>query len=73
MMKINVHVKTKSKIEKVEELSDDEFIVWVNALPVDGKANKRVIELLAKHLKVPKSKIELSTGSKSKKKVFKLL
>ncbi len=71
-MKINVVVKTKSKKEGVEALSDDSYIVRVNVPPVEGKANLRVIELLAKHLGCPKSQIQLVNGDKSKKKVFKV-
>jgi len=44
--------------------------VRVNALPVDGKANARVIELLAKYFDVSKSSIQLVSGPQSKKKIF---
>lgn len=69
-MKIKVQVKTRSKNEGVEQLSDNEFIVRVNTPPVDGKANSRVIELLAIFFTLPKSKISLQKGQKSKKKIF---
>ena len=68
--KIQVQVKLKSKKEAVEELEDGSFIVRCNEVPVDGKANKKIIELLAKFLKVPKSHIGLVRGSTSKSKVF---
>ena len=69
-MKINVQVKTKSKSEGVEELEDGSYVVRVNVPPIEGKANKRIIELLAKHLGKPKSHIRLVNGAKSKNKVF---
>jgi uncharacterized protein len=69
-MKICVSVKPNSRTESVEVCADGSFTVRVNAAPVDGKANKRVEELLAKHFAVPKSAVELISGSKSKKKVF---
>lgn len=72
-MKISVFVKPRSKTEAVEEQPDGIFIVRVNALPTDGKANKRTIELLAKHFNIPKSDIQLSSGGKSKHKVFEIL
>lgn len=72
-MKISVFVKPRSKKEAVEEQPDGTFIVRVNTLPVDGKANKRAIELLAKHFKVAKTTIQLSSGGKSKNKVFEIL
>ncbi|MBT3585482.1 MAG: DUF167 domain-containing protein [Halobacteriovoraceae bacterium] len=69
-MKINVIVKTNSKKEGVTEEVDGPYTVRINTPPVDGKANKRVIELLAKHLGVAKTSISLHRGGKSKEKVF---
>jgi uncharacterized protein len=57
-------------VEVLEE--NKSFRIKVNAPPEDGKANKKVIELLSDFLKVPKSKIELVSGFKSKKKIFKV-
>lgn len=71
-MKVTVTVKTNSKIESVEKLSDQEFIVRVNVPPVEGKANKRITELLSEYFDVPKSKVSLASGEKSKKKVFEI-
>ena len=70
MLKIQVIVKPNSRLEAVEEVDDRQFVVKVNAPPVDGKANKRVIEVLSKHFKVPKSRIHLVAGQKGKKKTF---
>jgi hypothetical protein len=69
-MKINVQVKPRCKKEAVEKLSDSEFIVRVNTPPIDGKANLRVVELLSEFYSLPKSKIVLKRGQKSKRKVF---
>ena len=69
-MKITVQVKPNSKKESVEISTDGSYVVRVNAPPVEGRANERVLELLAKSLGVPKSKIELVSGLKSKKKIF---
>lgn len=71
-MKITVCVKLKSKSEKVELLENGDYLVRTSAQPVDGKANQRIIELLAKFFGEPKSSIELVSGQKGKKKVFKL-
>lgn len=42
--------------------------VYVTVTPEDGKANKQVIKLLSNALKIPKSKINISKGLKSKNK-----
>lgn len=72
-MKIEVKVKTRSKIEKVVEVRAGFYEVAVNTPPIEGRANERVIELLAEHFKKPKSKIELVRGHKSKVKVFEII
>ncbi|MGZ3690029.1 MAG: DUF167 domain-containing protein [Pseudobdellovibrio sp.] len=71
-MKITVSVKPNSKMDKVEKINDTEYLVRVHAPPVDGKANERLIELLSKYFKRPKSCIELLSGTKSKKKIFEI-
>lgn len=67
--KFNIKVKPNSRHESVELLDDNTYLVKVNCPPVEGRANKRVIELLAKHFKVSKSQINISLGTKSKNKV----
>jgi len=70
--KIRVQVKTRSKPEGVLPQEDGSFVVRVNVPPTEGKANQRLIELLSKFFGVPKSKIELVSGHKSKRKCFKI-
>lgn len=72
-MKITVAVKPNSRKESVEIQPDGSYVVRVNAPPVDGAANERVIDLLAKHLGYPKGRIELASGARSKRKVFKVI
>jgi uncharacterized protein (TIGR00251 family) len=69
-MKVQVQVKPNSKKEGIELLSDGSYVVRVNVPPVEGKANKRVQELLAQHFGVAKSKVSLAHGGKSKLKLF---
>jgi uncharacterized protein (TIGR00251 family) len=46
--------------------------VRVTAPPVDGKANKALIALLAKEFKAPKSKIKIVQGETSRDKLIEL-
>ena len=71
-MKIQVDVKLHAKTEEVVFVKEGHYIVKVHQPPVDGKANQQVIQLLAKHLCIPKSYISLVSGAKSKKKVFEI-
>ena len=50
-------------------IEEDLIKVKVTAQPIEGKANKALIEFLSKELKIPKSKIEIVKGETSKDKV----
>lgn len=69
-MKISVQVKTNSKVESISQTSDGTYLARVRVPPVEGQANERIRELLAKHFNLPKSQIEIISGFKSKRKVF---
>ena len=69
-MKITVKVKPNAKKESVELQPDGSYLVRVNAPPVEGKANERVVALLAEHLKKRKSALTLLSGHKGKSKIF---
>ena len=71
-MKISVEVKLKCRTEEVVLLESGNYLVKTNAPPVDGKANERIVALLAKFLKLPKSSFELVSGHRGKKKIFKI-
>jgi len=60
-MKIKVKVYPNSSKERVkQELGI--FKVYVSASPNKGKANKRMVDLLSKYLKVKKSSLKITRG-----------
>ena len=72
MKTLTVHVVPNAKVQKV--LAQEAVLkIWVNAPAQDGKANRAVIELLAKHLNVKKRQLQLLRGEKSHIKSFVLL
>jgi uncharacterized protein (TIGR00251 family) len=71
-MKISVIVHPNSKNPRIEEDLMEVLHVYVNAPPLEGKANKAVIEALVKHFKTKKRKVILMRGEKSKNKVFEI-
>lgn len=71
-MKISLKVKPNSRENSVKELENGIFEVKVSVPPEKGKANERVIELVAKHLKIPKTKIEIISGLSSKQKIMEI-
>ncbi len=44
----------------------------MTAVPEDGKANKALIALLSKTVKIPKSSIKFISGETSRKKILRL-
>jgi len=73
---IEIKVQAKPNSKKVNcqvNQSADCLIISVDAPPVDGKANKRIVEILSDYLGVSKKNIEIEKGDKSKiKKVLTL-
>jgi uncharacterized protein YggU (UPF0235/DUF167 family) len=71
-MLIKVKVFPNSKIEEIIKKSDDEYIVKVKDKAEQGKANKRVKELLANFFSKGEDKIILIKGSNQQNKIFKI-
>lgn len=71
-MKIKVKVKPNSKQQKIEETAAGEFLINLKSPPVDGKANKELISLLADKFKVTKSQVFIKSGLSSKNKVIEI-
>lgn len=70
-MRIQVKVKPRSKTEDVtREIDGDVYVVRVKEPPVEGRANRAVLKLLAKHLGVPESRLSIVSGLTSKNKVI---
>jgi len=68
-MKLNVKVIPKSSINLVETELDGSLKVKLTALPDKGKANQQLIEVLAKHYEISKSKIKILKGLASRNKI----
>ena len=71
-MKITVKVKPNSKENGVEEIGPHHLLIKVKAPPREDKANREVVETLAEHLHVPKSRLSIVAGRRSKQKVIEI-
>ena len=67
-MFITVHVKPRSKQNKIEWLDDETAKISVTAIAEKGKANDAVIEVLSDDLKIAKSLIEIVRGKTTRMK-----
>ncbi len=71
MKQLKIKVITNAKRNEVVE-GEGTLKVYVNAPPVDGKANKVVTEVLAEYFKVRKNSVKIIRGEKSKEKVIEI-
>lgn len=71
-MKIFVMAKTNVKKECVEQIDATHFRIRVKAIPENGKANERIIRMLAEFFEVAPSRVMLRAGNVSKRKVFEI-
>lgn len=76
MKKIKVKVTTRASANKIvpdmlPPEGFDEFIkIYTTAVPENGKANKSIINMLAKHYGIAKSKISITHGLTTKEKTL---
>jgi uncharacterized protein (TIGR00251 family) len=66
---IKIYVAPRSSANSVIGVHDGEIKVAITAPPVDGAANRALVEFIAKRLSVPKSAVSLVAGETSRHKV----
>ena len=69
---IKVKILPKSSKNQIVGREGDLFKVKVVAPPIEGKANKALVDLLARKLRVPKGAIEIISGKSSKLKLIRI-
>ena len=67
-MVLNVRAQPRSSRSGIDGLLGDAVKVRIGCAPVDGKANKELIETLAEAFDLPKSDVEFKSGETSKTK-----
>ena len=69
---LSVHAQPRARREELSGLHGDRLRVRTTAPPADGKANTRLVALLAKAFGLSRGEVELVTGSTSRQKEFAL-
>jgi len=69
---LKVKVVPNSSIDTFLGVMKDRLKIAISAPPLEGRANKKCIDFLAKYFKVPKSRVEIISGLKSKEKQIKI-
>ncbi len=58
-----VKVKPNARTSALSQLTDGSWLAQVKAPPIDGKANKEMIALVAEHFRCPKAQVSLERGA----------
>ncbi|MDE2217302.1 MAG: DUF167 domain-containing protein [Planctomycetota bacterium] len=72
-MKISVRVTPNSRVSALIKLGEGEYTAKVPAPATQGRANKTLIEILAKHFGIGKSKIRILRGAKGRDKLIEIV
>jgi uncharacterized protein YggU (UPF0235/DUF167 family) len=72
-MRINIIAHPNAKKPRIEKDLLGTLHIYVNEPPLEGKANKAVIEALVNYYKVKRNAVLLILGEKSKSKLFEIL
>ncbi len=74
---IAVRLTPKASADRIGETrqlpnGDEQLVVYVTAVPEDGKANEAMIRLLAKHLRVAPSRLTIVRGQTNRNKLVRV-
>ena len=72
-MKLKVRVIPNARKSEFAGSRDGEWILRLNAPPVDGKANKAAVEFISKSLGISRSGVSLISGEKGRHKIFEIV
>ena len=72
-MRLKVRVIPNAKKTEFSGERGEEWILRLNAPPIDGKANKAALEFIAEYLNAPRSAVSLVSGEKSRHKIFEIV
>jgi uncharacterized protein len=70
---IRVRVTPNAKDGRVVKTGEGALEARVDAKAQDGKANRRLVEMLSQYLGVPKSRITIVRGTRARDKVVEVL
>jgi uncharacterized protein (TIGR00251 family) len=69
---IQVKVKPRSRVSRLEQAEGGTWLAQVKAAPVDGKANQELIALVAAHFHCSKSAVSIKSGASGRMKLVRI-
>ena len=71
-MRIIVRVIPRARKREIKKQSDGIYKIKVVSPPVDGKANKEVIDIIGKEFGIKTSKVRILRGEKTREKLIEI-
>jgi uncharacterized protein len=72
MKTIQVKVKPNARASALQEVVGRPWLAQLKSPPVDGKANKELVTLIARHFGCPKSAVSIKSGAAGRTKLVKI-
>ena len=72
MKVIQVKVKPNARVSTLEEAESGPWFAQLKSPPVDGKANKELVTLIARHFACPKSAVSIKSGASGRIKLVRI-
>lgn len=72
MKTIQVKVKPNARVSALEEVDGGTWLAHLKSPPVDGKANKELIALIARHFGCSKSSVSIKSGASGRTKLVRI-
>jgi uncharacterized protein (TIGR00251 family) len=69
---MQVKVKPRSRTSELVRESDGTWLARLKAPPVDGRANRELLTLVAAHFKRPKAAVSIKSGTTGRLKIVKV-
>jgi uncharacterized protein len=70
---LSVRVIPNAKKDEFAGTREGEWLLRLNAPPIEGKANKAAIEFVSRFFGVPRSAVTLVRGERSRHKIFEIV
>jgi uncharacterized protein len=71
-MKINIKAFPNAKKNRIEQIDEINYSVSVKEPPMGGRANRAIIEVIAAHFNVATSRVSITSGWTSPKKIIEI-
>ena len=69
---IQVKVRPNARVSSLEEADTGPWLAQLKSPPVDGKANKELVALIAQHFGCPKSAVSIKSGASGRMKLVRI-